>query len=126
MTGSSKIIDILRLFSVLFLALILVVESAAFSYSGNINLVGQASEVDLEVRIQQSEQDQDESDQGFEIKAQEAIVTVAQLNLTQALFFIYELKLVKETDFQVFHHQTLPGHQYFHTLFRLIIAPNAP
>ena len=126
MTSISKFYNTFRLALVLLLAGVLVVESTAVSYSNNDTpvLSEQSCTSEIAFNAEKSPNEQGES-QDLEIKAQEAIVTIAQLNLSQTLFFIYELKLVKEPYFRI-SHQTLPANQYFLTLFRLIIAPNAP
>lgn len=58
--------------------------------------------------------------------SKDAVTSVVQYTLSQALHFIAEIYLENTDEVEIDVDQEVDFNTYFKTLFRLIIAPNAP
>lgn len=68
----------------------------------------------------------EESTPEFFLMAYNAIVPAIQLHVDHDLYFIFDIPLVEENEYQIFSDTVSFVNSYFQTLFRQIISPNAP
>lgn len=92
-----------------------------FQYFNSIDAV--TSEID---ELPNQDEHADEEGKQFSILAYEAIVPLIQLNLSQELYFIIDLTLLKEIELEEDFETPLYYSTYLKRLFRLIISANAP
>lgn len=67
-----------------------------------------------------------EKSSNFSASTVKVIVPLFNLDITTNLYLVHELNLLCELSFKCYVEETFYTSSYFFTLFRLIIAPNAP
>lgn len=96
-------------------AVILFTQSFYFEY---------ATDVESKVKTEQS--DNSDQDQAILKIGTEAVAQVAQVSLQNVLHFISNIYLDNSQQNHIEYRPKPLFNAYFHTLFRLIISPNAP
>lgn len=67
-----------------------------------------------------------EKSSNFSVSTVKVIVPFFNLDITTNLYLVHELNLLCELSFKCYIEDIFRTSSYFFTLFRLIIAPNAP
>jgi hypothetical protein len=73
---------------------------------------------------EQSEQEKPDAE--YRVMSYEVLLPVMQFNLFHSFDLILEIPNPDKQDFTLLEYVEKAFHNYFHTLFRLIISPNAP
>ena len=83
--------------------------------------------IDSSENIDQTEQSEQEKPEAeYQIMAYDLLLPVMQFNLFHSFDLIIDISILDKKDFSVIEHIEKAYHNYFHTLFQLIISPNAP
>jgi hypothetical protein len=78
-------------------------------------------------KVNQTEQkDQQKPDTEYRVMAYDVLLPVMQFNLFHSFDLLLEIPNPDKEDFTLLEYIEKAYHNYFHTLFRLIISPNAP
>lgn len=78
-------------------------------------------------KAQKTEQtDQEKPDTEYHVMAYDLLLPVMQFNLFHSFDLLLEIPNPDKEDFTLLEHVEKAYHNFFHTLFRLIISPNAP
>lgn len=78
-------------------------------------------------KVDKTEQsDQEKPDAEYRIMAYDVLLPVMQFNLFHSFDLILDTPNTDKEDFTLLEYVEKAFHNYFHTLFRLIISPNAP
>jgi DNA integrity scanning protein DisA with diadenylate cyclase activity len=80
--------------------------------------------LDIDESTEQSDEKQSQSE--YRIMAYDVLLPVMQFNLFHSFDLILEIPNAHKEDFTLFESVEKAYHNYFYTLFRLIISPNAP
>lgn len=85
-----------------------------------------AAETQTESKVKTEQSDNTDEDQAILKIGSEAVAQVAQVSLQNALHFISNIYLDNSQQNHIEYKPKPLFNAYFHTLFRLIISPNAP
>ncbi|ELR70918.1 hypothetical protein C900_03201 [Fulvivirga imtechensis AK7] len=103
-------------FGILAAVVILVSQSCYYNFLAN-----EEAKVNTEVNDQKGEPKHD-----VLTISKDAVASVVQYTISHALHFIAEIYLENTDEVEIAIDQEVDFNAYFKTLFRLIIAPNAP
>jgi len=73
-----------------------------------------------------AEMTQDDDRQGFQLQAYEALIPAVQGMAPLVLYFLSEVVLLNESEYQEMPSKVSYENRYLEVLFPLIISPNAP
>ncbi len=73
-----------------------------------------------------AEMTQDDENQVFQLQAYDALIPAVQGMAPLVLYFLSEVVLLKESEYQEMPSKASYENQYLEVLFPLIISPNAP
>jgi hypothetical protein len=78
-------------------------------------------------KVEKTEQSDKEKPQSeYRIMAYDVLLPVMQFNLFHSFDLLLEIPNPNKEDFTLYERVEKAYHNYFHTLFRLFISPNAP
>ncbi|ADR21980.1 hypothetical protein MATR_03850 [Marivirga tractuosa] len=82
---------------------------------------------DISDKVEKTEQSEKEKPQAeYRMLAYDVLLPVMQFNLFHSFDLLLEIPNLNTEDFTILESVEKAYHNYFHTLFRLIISPNAP
>ncbi|WP_375580081.1 hypothetical protein ABWH96_03165 [Marivirga tractuosa] len=82
---------------------------------------------DISDKVEKTEQNEKEKPQAeYRMLAYDVLLPVMQFNLFHSFDLLLEIPNPDKKDFTILECVEKAYHNYFHTLFRLIISPNAP
>ncbi|WKK78930.2 hypothetical protein [Marivirga arenosa] len=83
--------------------------------------------VDANDTVERTEQsDQEKPEAEYQIMAYDLLLPAMQFNLFHSFDLLNEISVPEKIDFSLMEYVEKAYHNYFHTLFQLIISPNAP